>query len=498
MFTILPTISIQQLMHDSNVTFGTSGARGLVTNMTDVVCYAYTKAFLQYLGQIQCHSSPNKIVGIAGDLRPSSPRIMNACAEAALDMGLVPVNCGFIPTPAVTAWGLANNAPTLMVTGSHIPDDRNGIKFNDLYGEILKDDEVAIRNQVVTLPLEKFDANQNLIQTNNDFLTSIDTSASLVYQRRYTEFFAPNCLSNLRIGLYQHSSVSRDILYNILTQLGARVTPLERSEHFIPVDTEAVRQLDQDLAYKWAATGQFDCIVSTDGDGDRPLFADETGTWWRGDIVGILTARYLGIRTIVTPISSNTAVESSNWFSTVTRTRIGSPYVIVNMQKAVTTGLSPVAGYEANGGFLLASSIIYKDKILTALPTRDATIVILSILLLARETACTASQLLTTLPARYTASGRLQNFSAEVSKQRIDALVTNSMLLNTEFTKYFGNVKEINIIDGLRMTFDNGEILHLRPSGNAPELRAYAEAATPTRANAMVQNAMELLKQWRN
>jgi phosphomannomutase len=48
------------------------------------------------------------------------------------------------------------------------------------------------------------------------------------------------------------------------------------------------------------------------------------------------------------------------------------------------------------------------------------------------------------------------------------------------------------------MTFDNGEILHLRPSGNAPELRAYAEAATPTRANAMVQNAMELLKQWRN
>jgi phosphomannomutase len=385
-----------------------------------------------------------------------------------------------------------------MVTGSHIPDDRNGIKFNDLYGEILKDDEVAIRNQVVTLPLEKFDANQNLIQTNNDFLTSIDTSASLVYQRRYTEFFAPNCLSNLRIGLYQHSSVSRDILYNILTQLGARVTPLERSEHFIPVDTEAVRQLDQDLAYKWAATGQFDCIVSTDGDGDRPLFADETGTWWRGDIVGILTARYLGIRTIVTPISSNTAVESSNWFSTVTRTRIGSPYVIVNMQKAVTTGLSPVAGYEANGGFLLASSIIYKDKILTALPTRDATIVILSILLLARETACTASQLLTTLPARYTASGRLQNFSAEVSKQRIDALVTNSMLLNTEFTKYFGNVKEINIIDGLRMTFDNGEILHLRPSGNAPELRAYAEAATPTRANAMVQNAIELLEQWRN
>ncbi|MCB0384946.1 MAG: hypothetical protein KDD43_06105, partial [Bdellovibrionales bacterium] len=30
---------------------------------------------------------------------------------------------------------------TIMVTGSHIPDDRNGIKFNLSDGEILKHDE---------------------------------------------------------------------------------------------------------------------------------------------------------------------------------------------------------------------------------------------------------------------------------------------------------------------------------------------------------------------
>ena len=42
-------ISIRDLMAQSGVAFGTSGARGLVTAMTDRVCYAYTRGFLQYL-----------------------------------------------------------------------------------------------------------------------------------------------------------------------------------------------------------------------------------------------------------------------------------------------------------------------------------------------------------------------------------------------------------------------------------------------------------------
>ena len=40
-----------------------------------------------------------------------------------------------------------------MVTGSHIPDDRNGIKFNKPDGEVLKADEAGIREQTVSVPL---------------------------------------------------------------------------------------------------------------------------------------------------------------------------------------------------------------------------------------------------------------------------------------------------------------------------------------------------------
>lgn len=498
MNTNLLNFSIDKLMQTSGVTFGTSGARGLVTNMTDQVCYAYTLGFLQYLNQTESGAATTGLVGIAGDLRPSTPRIMAACAQAVADFGLQPINCGFIPTPAITLWGIKQNIPTLMITGSHIPDDRNGIKFNDATGEILKDDEAGIRLQHVNLPAANFAPDGALLNPNTEFLSTVNFDANLAYQRRYLDFFPAQCLSGMRIGLYQHSSVSRDILYTILTKLGAVVTPLNRSEQFIPVDTEAVRAEDRDLARAWAASQQFDCIVSTDGDGDRPLIADENGAWLRGDIVGILTARYLGINVVATPVSSNTALELSGWFSKINRTRIGSPYVIVSMAKAVTAGLAPVAGYEANGGFLLANSLLHNGRSLAALPTRDAVIVILSLLLFARECGGSISQLVQTLPQRYTASGRLQNFPIEISHKRIAELTANAELRHNEFIASFDRIHQVNTIDGLRMTFENKEILHLRPSGNAPELRVYAEADAPMRAEAMVQKSLKILEGWRS
>ena len=46
---------------------------------------------------------------------------------------------------------------SIMVTGSHIPDDRNGIKFNRPAGEILKEDEAGIKAQAPRVP-DVFDA----------------------------------------------------------------------------------------------------------------------------------------------------------------------------------------------------------------------------------------------------------------------------------------------------------------------------------------------------
>ncbi len=312
---------------------------------------------------------------------------------------------------------------------------------------------------------------------------------------RYLNFFAPDALHGLRVGVYQHSAVGRDVLVKILSHLGAEVTPLGRSEKFIPVDTEAIRPEDVALARDWAATGKFDALVSADGDSDRPLVSDENGNWLRGDIAGILCAKFLAADSISTPVSCNTAVEKCGWFRDIRRTRIGSPFVVASMMEAAAGGAKRVVGYEANGGFLLNSDIETGGKKLRALPTRDAVIVILGILLLAKQQGKTVSQLTASLPARFTASDRRKNFAPEKSAAILAKFDSGSETADKiEIEKMFGQicgrVASLNRTDGLRIIFANEEIIHLRPSGNAPEFRCYAEAATDARARAITADAL--------
>lgn len=499
---------IDEWMKQSQVAFGTSGARGQVSHMTDAVCYAYAAGFVSYLKAIGQWGQGT--VAIAGDLRASSPRIMAACARAIHDLRGTVLNAGFIPSPAIALYSIANQIPSLMVTGSHIPEDRNGIKFNLPSGEILKQDEAGIRAQKVEVPRSLVDDQGMFRQP-----AKLPPESSAPFQQyiaRYLNFFPPQCLHGVRVGLYEHSSVGRDAFYAVLSGLGASVTRLGRADHFVAVDTEAIRPEDIRLGHEWAKGGEFDALISADGDADRPLISDEKGEWIRGDIAGILCARFLCTRLlsapslkargVVTPVSSNTALEKSGWFEPVIRTRIGSPYVIEGMQALVAQGLTSVVGYEANGGFLQATPLEWEGRVLSPLPTRDALIVALSTLLLARAESGKISQLLEGLPRRFTHSDRLKDFPAEESHRRLAAFQTGDFEADAKalaqlFGGALGRVTDINTIDGLRIRFENDEIVHLRPSGNAPELRAYTEAATPERAAALNATCLRILATWR-
>jgi phosphomannomutase len=491
--TMPRTVSIAAIMADSGVAFGTSGARGLVTAMTDEVCFAYVCGFLQHMDDIG-QFNPGRAVAIAGDLRPSTPRILGACAAAIRHMGGQVDYCGFVPSPAVAAYGFAQGIPSLMVTGSHIPDDRNGIKFNRADGEVLKPDELAMRAHTVTLP-DLFDAAGMLVQPEGCG-PLIDVATP--YAARYVDFFSADALRGLKLGIYEHSAVGRDVLARIVAALGAEVVRLGRSEKFIPVDTEAVRAEDQALAHDWTRDLGLDAILSTDGDSDRPLLADETGAWIRGDVLGILCAQALQIKAVATPVSCNSAVELSGAFAAVRRTRIGSPFVIEAM-KALLADFGSVCGYEANGGFLLGTPVQSEGSTLAALPTRDAVLPMLSVLAAARRQVTTLGALQAQLPARYTFSERLQSYPTDQSQTLLARLQDGTLedvLTRTSamFGQLVGNATAFDTTDGLRITFDGGDIIHLRPSGNAPELRCYTESRTPERAASLAGAVLEMIR----
>jgi phosphomannomutase len=487
---------ISSLMQSSGVKFGTSGARGLAVEMTDKVCYSYTLGFLQYLEEVGELSGEGP-VAIAGDRRPSTGRIMAAVARAAADKGYAPVNCGRVPSPAVALYGLEQACPSIMVTGSHIPADRNGIKFNKCSGEILKEDEAGITSQVVAVDDGSF-GDDGMFLDLSGALPEVDGAAGEAYVRRYLGLFPSNCLSGMRLGIYQHSAVGREMLVEIFAGLGAAVVPLAPSETFVPVDTEAIRDEDVLLARCWAADEGLDAILSTDGDSDRPLISDEQGAWLRGDVLGILAARYLGADSVSTPVSCNSALEKTGWFGDMRRTRIGSPFVVASMMDAVRDGLQGVVGYEANGGFLTHTPFALFGGGLRALPTRDAVLPMLALLLLSLREKVSISGLLAGLPACYTASGRIQDFPTEESAQilarfALGSMAADKVALEEVFGGILGTVKTLDRTDGLRVTFESGEVLHLRPSGNAPEFRCYIEAASPERVAELQAQAMAIL-----
>jgi len=467
-------MNVSSMLLESNIAFGTSGARGLVADFTPQVCAAFTQSFVQSLYRQYTFTK----VAVAIDNRPSSPAMAAACCGMLTALGLTVDYYGVLPTPALAYQAMLDKVPAIMITGSHIPFDRNGIKFYRPDGEITKNDERAILS--LRQPLLPFTPELPLV---ND-------AAANAYINRYVQLYPPMLLADKHIGIYEHSSAGRELYYQVFEALGARVSRLERSDVFVPIDTEAVSDADKARGKAWAAQFGFDAIFSTDGDGDRPLLADEQGNWLRGDIVGLLCAQALGIDALAMPVNCNTAAEKCGVFSRIMRTRIGSPYVIAAFSEL--NDYQAIAGYEANGGFLLGSAINVGGKALHALPTRDALLPALAVLALAGERPLSA--LINTLPQRFTASDRLQQVPVTWSKAFIADITHNpsafiaNLLISAAITA-------IDTTDGLRLTLDNDDIIHLRPSGNAPELRCYAEAQSQAAAEGLVRMVLAYINQ---
>src|SRR5262249_60761746 len=99
--------------------------------------YINVKAALRYLLSIGDIAAGSGVI-IAGDLRPSTDRIMRACAQAIVDSGCQAENAGKIPTPALVAYAISTGRAGVMVTVSHIPFDLNGIKINNSGGDAVE------------------------------------------------------------------------------------------------------------------------------------------------------------------------------------------------------------------------------------------------------------------------------------------------------------------------------------------------------------------------
>jgi phosphomannomutase len=73
-----------------------------------------------------------------------------------------------------------------------------------------------------------------------------------------------------------------------------------------------------------------------------------------------------------------------------------------------------------------------------------------------------------------------------------EAMMSIKMQLETVFSADagFDHIIQLNYIDGVRIYFSNGDIAHLRPSGNADELRIYTVSDSQIRADEIAAKAV--------
>jgi phosphomannomutase len=401
--------------------FGTSGLRDEDSKLTDMQVYISTKGFLNYISKKEKKEDINLInfdkVALAGDFRPSTNRIFLAVAIAIIEAGYEVDFCGKIPTPTLSLWGFTNNIPSIMVTGSHIPYGQNGIKFNNKNGEVLKEDENAILEEITKIREDEykksykdsmFEKNgffKEIIKMNQEqkilFILSknsisenrINFLAEKLYIKRYKDAFG-KILEGEKVVFYQQTAVGRELIPKVFESLGAQVfreDKLDEKNEFIALDTEDMNEWILEKMANLAVKNNCCICITTDGDSDRPavLFVKKgingkpsykNGKleyhYIKGDKLNVMAALLFKPDFIAAPISLNHKTLElliKNGVE-VKLTKIGSPHVIkamhdrlkiekdINEKNNIFVNeidlLEKIClyGFEVNGGGILGSS----------------------------------------------------------------------------------------------------------------------------------------------
>ena len=127
--------------------------------------------------------------------------------------------------------------------------------------------------------------------------------------------------------------------------------------------------------------------------------------------------------------------------------------------------------------------------------TRDAFLPIVATLVAARSTqGFDLAARVAREPARFTASDRIEHVEPARSAALLAGLLADELARSALLEMLsLPSAHMIDTTDGLRMTVPGGAVLHLRPSGNAPEFRIYTEASSPAAAQSLLAAARQVL-----
>lgn len=437
--------------------FGTSGIRGHAEKLfTDQFCFDIGRTFVKFLDNHNIKG--DMAVGI--DPRDSSPRIQQALFKGLATGNTKLFDEGITPIPSMN-WVIKNTPvkASIMITGSHIAPELNGVKF------YAHDEEVSIEDQKKIEAIYEILKNKLNYPTQNPLITK-ETRAKELYIKLLRDT-ANNGLPKWKVALDCANGAQSVVIPELFSSLGFEVVKVncDTDKAFIARDTDTDDKAEVEDLKKKVISENCDFGVAFDGDGDRVVFIDEKGAFVQGEYSCSLIAKEFPSEHLVTTISASQVVDTLG--KKVVRTKVGSPYVVGKMKE-----LKAPFGFEPNGGAVFAKTMM----------TRDGGTMAVNILNLFSKFDGTFSEMIAQLPKFY------------MFRTKVDYKWELKDKIISEAKKEFKGVK-IEEIDGLKIWIDRQTWILFRSSANAPEFRVFAESKSENKAKDLLNSGVAFVNE---
>ena len=437
--------------------FGTNGVRGVTgVDMTPDLALAIGMAF---------GSMRKGRIGVGRDTRTSGPALSSAVAAGLLATGCDVVDCGMLPTPALQFLVRERFDGGVMITASHNPPEYNGIKVIEPDGTEMGDE--------ATVALEQRLFSKDFTLADWDGVGEAERAPRAVddYIRAVVSRFEPGIGNGITVVADPGCGAAAWTTARILSRLGCRVLTINALEdgtfpgRLPEPSIEGLAGLAELVRTTGAAFG-----VAHDGDADRAVFVDETGTYVEENKEFALVERYVCAEkkgAVVTPVSSSLLIETvaRDAGCNVVYTPVGSIYVARTMIDLISRGTAVVFGGEGNGGLIFPDHQFCRDGGMTAA---------MMVAILA-EKKRTLSALVAELPRFHLIKDKLRVDDPESLVARVKEAFSGDNL---------------DLTDGVRINRGRTWAL-VRPSGTEPLVRVLVESEDKEKAESLYKEIMK-------
>jgi phosphoglucosamine mutase len=340
--------------------FGTDGIRGRVGE------YPITPDFMLKLGWAA--GMAFRKMGACKVLVGKDTRISGYMFESALEAGLTSAGAdvmllGPMPTPAIAYLTRTFHAEAgIVISASHNPHDDNGIKFFSGQGTKLPDEVEQMIEELLDTPMTVVESSKI------GKVTRINDASG-----RYIEFCKSSVptgtsFAGLKIVLDCAHGATYKVAPSVFRELGAEVVVLSAHPNGLNINENCgsthMGQLQAAVLAEHADLG-----IAFDGDGDRVLMVDHTGTVVDGDELLYIIARDLHERDklqggVVGTLMSNLGLELAlaDLAIPFVRANVGDRYVIADLLER-----NWLVGGENSGHIVCFNHTTTGDAIIAAL-----------------------------------------------------------------------------------------------------------------------------------